>query len=153
MMTFLLFTSASMKWLGWRNVFCDTYCTVIFRYSFAWYSVEQLVWKFWTKRRSLSKNLENLPDTSLSFTNRWLETICQTQSFLLGQRVLCIPSVPPTLPTLPTLHTLHIIIIVIFIVIVMIIFFSLFAALVELFLMDLIQVRESCAISREVCAD
>ena len=130
-----------------------------------WYSVEQLFWKLWTKRRSLSKTLESLPDTSLSLTNFLLETICQTRSFLLGQRVLCIPSVsksnnmlvirtiiisfsplPPPPPPPPT----HITIIVIFIV--MIIFFSLFAALMELFLMDLIQVRESCAISREVCA-
>ena len=58
-----------------------------------WYSVEQLFWKLWTKRRSLSKTLESLPDTSLSFTNFLLETICQTPRFLLGQRVLCIPSV------------------------------------------------------------
>ena len=58
-----------------------------------WYSVEQLFWKIWTKRHSLSKNLESLPDTSLSFTNFLLETICQTPSFLLGQRVLYIPSV------------------------------------------------------------
>ena len=58
-----------------------------------WYSVEQLFWKLWTKRRSLSKTLESLPDTSLSLTNFLLETICQTRSFLLGQRVLCIPSV------------------------------------------------------------
>ena len=114
-----------------------------------WYSVEQLFWKLWTKRRSLSKNLESLPDTSLSFTNLWLETICQTQSFLLGQRVLCIPSVPPPPPPPPPPHYHH-----------SYLyryrydyFFSLFAALMELFLMDLIQVRESCAISREVCAD
>ena len=127
-----------------------------------WYSVEQLFWKIWTKRHSLSKNLESLPDTSLSFTNFLLETICQTPSFLLGQRVLYIPSVSKSnnmlvictiiisflpLPPPPPLHYHHryryrydy--------------FFSLFAALMELFLMDLIQVRESCAISREVFAD
>ena len=56
--------------------------------------MEQLFWKLWTKRHSLSmdevtrgvwlyinKHLENLPDTSVSFTNPRLETICQAPLF------------------------------------------------------------------------
>ena len=94
MMTFLLFAPASTKCLGWRKHwtsprdrlgrFCDIYCAVMLRHSFAlrvqWHSVEQLFqWKLWTKilttlvkrRRSYKmritvyhRHLESLPDTS-----------------------------------------------------------------------------------------
>ena len=57
---------ASTKWLGWHKTqkipkglltisrFCDMNCLVILRYSFALRLVEQLLWKLWTKRHSLS---------------------------------------------------------------------------------------------------
>ena len=48
MMTFLLFEPASTKWLGWRTLilFCVT--------CYHWHSVEQMFWKLWTNRHSLS---------------------------------------------------------------------------------------------------
>ena len=82
MMTFLLFTAASKRWLGCGRTenprprrdglswFCDNYCTVILRCSFALRVIGNIL--------CIYKQLERLPDTSLSFTNFWLETICQT---------------------------------------------------------------------------
>ena len=104
MMTFLLFAPASTKWLGWRKDrksrrdcsggFCDIYCAVILWYSCVtqWHSVEQLFWKLWTKRHSIStgevircvqlwiyKHLERH-----EFTNLWfiLETLPRHSSSL-----------------------------------------------------------------------
>ena len=54
MMTFLLFAPASTKWLGWRKDrkslrdrsgrFCDIYCAVILRYSFAPRVISDILW-------------------------------------------------------------------------------------------------------------
>ena len=54
MMTFLLFTLASKRWLGWRKTgnprrdrlgwFCDTYCGDILRYSFALRVISDILW-------------------------------------------------------------------------------------------------------------
>ena len=54
MTTFLLFTPASMKWLRWRKdrkfrwnrlgSFCDSFCTVILRYSFALRVISDILW-------------------------------------------------------------------------------------------------------------
>ena len=54
MMTFLLFTPVSEGWLGWRKTenprrnrlgwFCDTYCTVILRYSLALRVISDILW-------------------------------------------------------------------------------------------------------------
>ena len=52
---FLLFTPTSRKWLGWCKTkyategtalcwFCDTYCTVIFRYSFVLRVFSDMLW-------------------------------------------------------------------------------------------------------------
>ena len=50
MMLFLLFTPPSKRWLGWRETenrsgrFCDIYCTVILRYSFALGVISEILW-------------------------------------------------------------------------------------------------------------
>ena len=53
-MTFLLFAPASTKWLGWRKDrtsprdrlgrFCDIYCAVILRHSFALRVISDILW-------------------------------------------------------------------------------------------------------------
>ena len=64
MMTFLLFAPASTKWLGWRKNrksrrdrlgrFCDIYCAVILRYSFALRVISDILWSSCFERHSLS---------------------------------------------------------------------------------------------------
>ena len=54
MMTFLLFALASAKWLGCRKDrksrrdrlgrFCDIYCAVVLRYSFALRVISDILW-------------------------------------------------------------------------------------------------------------
>ena len=45
-----------------------------------------MIWKTLVfSKRSQSKHVESLPDTSLSFKNLLLETICQTQIYLFGE--------------------------------------------------------------------
>ena len=64
MMTFLLFAPASTKWLGWRKNrksrrdrlgrFCDIYCAVILRYSFALRVISDILWSSCFERHSLN---------------------------------------------------------------------------------------------------
>ena len=89
MMTFL-FTPASERWLGWcktENPQRDCFKLILWHLFFSHTSILFSVtcyqfWKLWTKktpvRRTRSYEVESLPDRSLSFTNLWLETICQT---------------------------------------------------------------------------
>ena len=90
-MTFLLFAPASTKWLGWRKDrkfrrdrsgrFCDIYCAVILRYSFALRVISDILWsscfesygpkdtryaemRLWVAYNCVYKHLESLPDTS-----------------------------------------------------------------------------------------
>ena len=89
MMTFL-FTPGSERWLGWcktENPQRDCFKLILWHLFFSRTSILFSVtcyqfWKLWTKktpvRRTRSYEVESLPDRSLSFTNLWLETICQT---------------------------------------------------------------------------
>ena len=92
--------------LGWKNKenprenrlgwFCGTYCTVILRYSLELCVFSEILWsscfecygpkdtrykrgRFYSVGITVNiyKNLESFPNMRLSFTNLWLETICQ----------------------------------------------------------------------------
>ena len=103
-MTFLLFTPANKRWLRWKKkkrksprgprrlilwhlLYSDT-SLLSWVTCYQWHSVEQLFWMLWTQRHSLYKRgwfysvgiTENICKNleSLSFTNLWLEKICQT---------------------------------------------------------------------------
>ena len=94
MMTFLLFAPVSTKWLGWRKDrkswrdrlgrFCDIYvCTrtsILVRVTcYLLHSVEQLFWKLWTKRDSLSadKAIKLKGVWNCVYINNW--RVCQTR--------------------------------------------------------------------------
>ena len=109
MMTFLLFAPASTKWLGWRKDrksgrdrsgrFCEIYCVVILRYSFALRAVSMtfcgavvlnvmdqktLVKRRWSYKVRITVYIITLGEFARhEFTNLWLETLPDTLSLSL----------------------------------------------------------------------